>query len=135
MARYKMIRQEDLQYRLAQKRMKISETVDVTYVCLLLLSVAVCGFYQTNSLVVGGGLLFMGAISIAATLFHICTARKGWKPVFWYDDPQNQKYVTQEMREKSLAEMNLIQRLKLIFLSLFSVVLPILGILKLLEII
>ena len=99
---------------------------------LMVLGVAVCGINQDNSVTCGWGLILMGVISIPVTAFHLWTDRKGWRPLLWYDDPDRKQYIDQETKEKDLATIRFFANFELIFFGLFSVGLPIVGILKLL---
>ena len=135
MARYKIIRPEDHQLTLAKKRMKIRKTVDGIYVCLMVLIIAICGIQQTNSILVGIGLVLLGAFSAVAIVFHLYADRHGWGPVFWYDEPEHRKYISPEAREKDVAEIQLLQKIKLFCFGGFAVACPVLGILKLFEVI
>ena len=135
LARYKAIKPKDHKYELAKKRERIRKTVDGIYVFLLLLSILISGLNQFNNVIVGWGLIFMGVISIPATIFHIYIDKKGWQPLFWYDTPELRQYTSKETREKDLSEIKFLSAFETIFLILFSIGFPIMGILKLFEIV
>ena len=132
MARYKVIQPVDARYELAKKRERIRNTVDTVYVLLLLLGVIICGFNQHNNAIVGWGMIWMGVVSVPCAVFHIYADRKGWQPLFSYDAPELRQYVSKETREKDLSQIKFIRLLATIFLSLFSIGFPIMGIVKIL---
>ena len=135
MARYKAIKPKDHKYELAKKRDRIRKTVDGIYMFLLFLGILTCGLNQFNNVIVGWGLILMGLISIPTTIFHIYTDKKGWQPLFWYDAPELRQYMSKETRKKDLSEIKFLRAFETIFLILFSIGFPIMGILKLFEIV
>ena len=77
----------------------------------------------------------MGMISIPSAIFHVYIDKKGWQPLFWYDTHNLRQYTSKETREKDLSEIKILRAFETICLILFSIGLPIMGILKLFEII
>ena len=71
----------------------------------------------------------MGIFSLPVAIFHIYIDINGWKPLFWYDEFE--KYVNRSTKEEDLSEYRVIRVIEKSFLILASVVLPILGILRL----
>ena len=134
-ARYKVITSKDHQYELRKKRKRIHHIVDAVYVLLMLIGIVICGLNQFNDLITGVGLILMGIISIPIAIFYVYMYKNKWRPPLWYDDPKYRQYVDKKTKEKDFSEI----RFKIIFLTvflfLFSVGLPIAGILRLLGII
>lgn len=133
MARYKAIKPKDHKYELAKKRERIRKTIDGVYISITLLCILICGFNQINNYIVGWGLIAMGVFSIPSALFHIYINK--WDVLFWYDTPELKQYISKKEREKDLSEIRFLGRFETALLVLFSIGLPILGVLKLLEII
>ena len=131
MARYKVIKFGDSRYKLNKKRDRIRKAVDAIYVAFLLIGILICGINQFNSLIVGWGMIIMGIFSLPVAIFHIYIDINGWKPLFWYDKPELEKYVSRSTKEEDLSEHRVIRVIEKSFLILASVVLPILGILRL----
>ena len=131
MARYKVIKFGDSCYKLNKKRDRIRKAVDAIYLAFLFIGILICGINQFNSLIVGWGMIIMGIFSLPVAIFHIYIDINGWKPLFWYDKPEFEKYVTRSTKEKDLSEHRVIRVIDKSFLILASVVLPILGILRL----
>lgn len=133
MARYKSIKPnlENPKFKLAQKKDRIRKTVDLVYVVLFLVCILICGLNQTNEQIVGWGLIIMGVFSIPVAVFHIYTDKKGWEPLFWYDAPEIRQYTDKKTREKDLEEYRFVRGIEAVFLVLFSLGLPIFGILRL----
>ena len=131
MARYKVIKFGDSCYKLNKKRDRIRKAVDAIYVAFLFIGILICGINQFNSLIVGWGMIIMGIFSLPVAIFHIYIDINGWKPLFWYDKPEFEKYVNRSTKEEDLSEYRVIRVIEKSFLILASVVLPILGILRL----
>ncbi len=135
MARHKVIKPEDRKYKLAKKKDRIRKTVDGIYVILLLSSILICGLNQFNHVFVGWGLLFMGILSIPNAIFHIHLYKKGHRYMRWYNAPENRKYISKETLEEYSSATNFMTVFEMVFLILFSIGFPILGIIKLFDII
>ena len=135
MARYKVITQKDDQYKIFKKRERIHHIVDAVYVLLMVIGIVICGINQNNNLIVGWGFVLMGVISIPITVFYVHMIENGWRPLRLYDNPDYQRYIDKKQEEKDLSEIKFLQIFVTVFLFLFSVGLPITGVLRLLEII
>ena len=135
MSRYKVVKPIDHNYLLCKKRHRIKLAIDWIYTILQTAALFICGLNQFNDKIVGYGLIAMGVISIPMTLFYMYVIKKDWKPKLWYDDPDIIKYVSHQEIEKDLSEVRTIRWLETVFLALFSIGLPILGVLRLLGII
>jgi hypothetical protein len=79
--------------------------------------VMIIGINQFNPLVVGCGLIILGCISIPVTIFRIYITKKGWSrsAIYTNDNP----------------EVKIGIAIEIIFLTGCSVVLPVLGVLRL----
>lgn len=130
MARYKAVIPKNNRYELAKKRERKRKIIDLIYVVCVLLVILITGLSQYDDKIVGIGLIAIGIISIPTASFHLYAECKGWKPLFYYD-ADSIIYESKESREKKLSEVRFIRILELIFLLLFSTVLPTLGSLKL----
>lgn len=136
MARYKVIKPRDHKYELLKKRMRIRKTADIIYIVLMLIGILICGINQFNNSIVGWGMIAMGTISVPIAIFHIYMDKKRWGILFWYDTPDfSSYYVSKEEREKNIAEAKFLRTFETVTLIIFSVGLPIFGVLKLLQII
>lgn len=135
MARYKVITYKDEQYKLLNKRHRIHHIVDAVYVLLIVLGIVICGINQNNNLIVGWGLILMGAVSIPVTVFHTYMYKNKWRPALWWDEPNHRQYVNQKEKEDDLSAVKFWLIVETVFLFLFSTGLPVAGILKLFEII
>ena len=131
MARYKVIKFGDSCYKLNKKRDRIRKAVDAIYMAFLFIGILICGINQFNSLIVGWGMIIMGIFSLPVAIFHIYIDINGWEPLFWYDKPEFKKYVNRSIKEEDLSEYRVIRVIEKSFFILASVVLPILGILRL----
>ena len=131
MARYKVIKFGDSCYKLNKKRDRIRKAVDAIYIAFLFIGILICGINQFNSLIVGWGMIIMGIFSLPVAIFHIYIDINGWEPLLWYDKPEFKKYVNRSTKEEDLSEHRVIRVIEKSFLILASVVLPILGILRL----
>ena len=118
MARYRVITSKDRERTMNKKRKRICIMVDGIYVLLLMTGILIVGINQFNPLFVGYGLIIMGSISIPAAFFHIYITKKGWSRSALYtnNDPK----------------VKIATAIEIIFLTGCSVVLPILGVLRLL---
>ena len=135
MARYKVITSKDHQYELLKKRKRIRHIVDAIYILLMLLGIVICGLYQFNDLITGWGLILMGIISIPIAIFYVYMYKNRWRFPLWYDDPKYRQYVDKKTKEKDFSEIRFMIIFLTVFLVLFSLGLPIAGILRLLGII
>ena len=133
MARHKKLKPIDHKYLLKIKRAKIHRTVDYVYLAIILPCILICGLNQSNALIVGLGLIIMGVISAPVAVFYVYTLIKGWVSIFWYDYPEVKLPASREMREKEEEHDKLVRWFLAVFLILFSIGLPIGGILKLVE--
>ena len=131
MARYKVIKFGDSCYKLNKKRDRIRKAVDAIYIAFLFIGILICGINQFNSLIVGWGMIIMGIFSLPVAIFHIYIDINGWEPLLWYDKPEFKKYVNRSTKEEALSKHRVIRVIEKSFLILASVVLPILGILRL----
>ena len=77
--------------------------------------------------------IIMGVISAPVAVFYVYTIIKGWVSIFWYDYPEVKLPASREMREKEEEHDKLVRWFLAVFLILFSIGLPIGGILKLVE--
>ena len=120
MARYKVITSKMCKHSIDKKRRHICLIVDIIYIFLLMTSILIIGINQFNPLFVGYGLIIIGGISIPTTIFHIYITKNKWSisPVYTNDVP----------------EIKIGIAIVIIFLASFSVICPILGILRLLGI-
>ena len=134
-ARYKIITQKDDQYKILKKRKRIHHIVDAVYVLLMLIGIVICGLNQFNDLITGVGLILMGIISIPIAIFYVYMYKNKWRPPLWYDDPKYRQYVDKKTKEKDFSEIRFMIIFLTVFLFLFSLGLPIAGILRLLGII
>ena len=134
-ARYKVITSKDHQYELLKKRKRIHHIVDAVYVLLMLIGIVICGLNQFNDLITGVGLILMGIISIPIAIFYVYMYKNKWRPPLWYDDPKYRQYVDKKTKEKDFSEIRFMIIFLTVFLVLFSLGLPIAGILRLLGII
>ena len=118
MARYRVITSKDRERAMNKKRKRICMTVDGIYVLLLMTAILIVGINQFNSMFVGYGLIIMGGISVPVAFFHIYITKKGWSRSALYtnNDP----------------EIKITTAIEIIFLTGCSVILPVLGILRLL---
>ena len=80
--------------------------------------ILIVGINQLNPLFVGCGLIIMGGISIPVAFFHVYITKKGW--------PRSTIYTNDNPKVKIAISI------ELIFLIGWSVVLPVLGVLRLL---
>ena len=133
MARHKKLKPIDHKYLRDKKRQNIRKTVDYIYLAIMLISILVCGLNQFNDTIVGWGLILMGVISAPVAVFHIYADVCGWETVFWYDDPDFSNVVSSETKEKDRARDKVLRLIETVALILFSIGLPIEGVLKLLE--
>ena len=134
MARYKTIKPNDYKYELLKKRDRIRITADAIYVSLMLLGILICGINQFNNAIVGWGMIAMGIISVPAAVFHIYIDKNKWGALFWYDTPELKSYyINSKQREKDLSELRFLRAIETVSLVAFSIVLPVLGLLSLLE--
>lgn len=131
MARHKKLKPVDHKYLKAKKRQNIRKTVDYTYIAIMLIGILVCGLNQSSDTVVGLGFIIMGVISAPVAVFHIYVSVCGWKPLFWYDAPELLNVVSSETRERDRERHNIIRWFENISLIIFSIWLPIEGIMKL----
>ena len=118
MARYHAITSKDRKSTMDKKRRRICIIVDIIYILLLMSGIMIIGINQFNPLVVGCGLIILGFISIPVTIFRIYITKKGWSrsAIYTNDDP----------------EVKIGIAIEIIFLTGCSVVLPVLGVLRLL---
>ncbi len=135
MSRYKVVKPKDRKYELKKKRDRIMSAVEIIYVFLIIIALIVCGINQTNNTTVGIVLIIMGAISVLTAIFYIYIDIKGWGPQFWYDDPDISPYISKKQKREDLSKFLFFRAIITIFLVLFSIGLPTLGILKILQII
>ncbi len=133
MARRKKIKPIDHKYLLNKKRDNIRKSFDYCYLILIFACILICGLNQNNALIVGWGLILMGIVSLPAAVFHIYIIIKGWRVLFWYDDPEIGRYITRETKEQDLKADKIWQWVEAVFLILLTIGLPIEGILKLVE--
>jgi hypothetical protein len=118
MARYKAITSKNRNRTTAQKRRRICALVDGIYVLLLIAGILIGGINQFNLIVVGCDLIVMGLISVPAAIFHIYITKNGWSRSALYTNNE--------------PEVKIATAIEIIFLTGCSVVLPILGVLRLL---
>ena len=118
MARYHAITSKDRKSTMDKKRRRICIIVDIIYIFLLMSGVMIIGINQFNPLVVGCGLIILGCISIPVTIFRIYITKKGWSrsAIYTNDNPVVKIGIA----------------IEIIFLTGCSVVLPVLGVLRLL---
>ncbi len=137
MSRYKAVKPqlENTEVKQMQKRERIRKAIEIIYVMLMIAGIFVCGINQHNALMVGWGMFIMGSISLPTAIFYIYIERKGWKPLFWYDCSEGAQYISKQTKEKDLKECHLVRGIITIVLTLFSVGLPVFGILCLLALI
>ena len=133
MARYKVI-QRDYKRERYKKRERIHFTVNLAYVIFMVIGVIVGGINQGNTIVTGLVLLIMGLGSLPVALFYTYMLKKGWRPLLWFDDPQISYHIKSEVKEQEISSGRLLWVIMTFFLFLFSVSLPICGILRLLGI-
>ena len=137
MARYKVTTQnfENPQLKLARKRECIRKTVEGIWCALMILGILICGLNQHNALITGWGLIIMGLITIPLAAFFIYIQNKEWKPMFWWNHSEIGYYGDTKTNEKNLAEYRFILGFSTVVSLLFAIVLPILGVLRLLGIV
>lgn len=131
MSRYKVVKPKDLKYEKLKKRERIRKTVDFSYLGIMLLFIVICGFNQAKDSVIGWMLIAMGAVSAPCAAFHIYIDVNKWKPLFWYDAPELRQLADSKMREKDLEKDRVFRTIETVAFVLFSIGLPIEGILKL----
>ena len=118
MARYRVITSKDRKRTMNKKRKRICIMVDGIYVLLLMTGILIVGINQFNPLVVGCGLIILGCISIPVTIFRIYITKKGWS--------RSAIHTNDEL------EVKIGIAIEIIYLTGCSVVLPVLGVLRLL---
>ncbi|MBO5270877.1 MAG: hypothetical protein J6B77_08830 [Clostridia bacterium] len=134
MARYKKIprRSDTMEKQRAKKRERIRRVFEVIWAVLTFSGILILGLNQENDTVVGIGLIAIGLFSIPLAFFYIYAMYKGWKPQFWYDAANASEYIDTKTKEQDLLEYHVIRIISIVILLLFSIVLPILGVIKLL---
>ncbi|MBR6650469.1 MAG: hypothetical protein IKL36_03570 [Clostridia bacterium] len=135
MSRYKVVKPKDHKQELKKKRNRILSAVEIIYVSLMLIALIIGGINQSNNTTVGIVLIIMGVISVPTAIFYIYIDIKGWEPPFWYDAPDISPYVSKKQKDEDLSKFLFFKAFITIFLVLLSIGLPILGILKILQII
>ena len=90
---------------------------------------------EGNALITGWGLIIMGLITIPLAAFFIYIQNKEWKPMFWWNHSEIGYYGDTKTNEKNLAEYRFILGFSTVVSLLFAIVLPILGVLRLLGIV
>ena len=118
MARYKAITSKNRNRTTAQKRRRICTLVDGIYVLLLMAGILIGGINQFNLIIVGCDLIVMGLVSVPVTVFHIYITKNGWSRSALYTNDDS--------------EVKVGIAIEIIFLTGCSVVLPVLGVLRLL---
>ena len=118
MARHRAITSKSRKRTMDKKRKRTVIIVDGIYVLLQMTGILIVGINQLNPLFVGCGLIIMGGISIPVAFFHVYITKKGWprSSIYTNDNP----------------EVKIAISIELIFLIGWSVVLPVLGVLRLL---
>ena len=132
MSRHKVVKPKDLKYEKLKKRERIRKTVDFSYLGIMLLFIVICGFNQGSDFVIGWMLIAMGVVSALCAAFHIYIDVNKWKPLFWYDSPEFRQYADSKMRENDLEKDKFFRTIETVALIIFSIGLPIEGVLKLL---
>lgn len=132
MSRYKVVKSQDRKYELKKKRDRIQSSICVIWFFLIIIGLIICGFNQNNDSIMGVSFIVMGIISVPTAIFYIYADLKGWKPIFWYDNPEIAVYASKEQKEKDISGFLFSRVLLTIFLVLFSIGFIVLGVLKIL---
>ena len=133
MSRHKAANAADKKYELAKKRQRIINTADIVYCLLLFVCIGIGGANQHSDTAVGWTLIACGILSIPAAILHIYVAVNQWEPLFWYSAPEHSRYTSARTREEDLSEYQLVSGIVIVCLVAFAVVLPIMGIVRLLR--
>ena len=133
MARYKAL-QKDYKAERMKKRERIHRAVNFAYIVFMVIGLIVGGMNQDNAAITGLALLIMGLGSLPVALFYTYMLKKGWRHPLWFDNPQISYLIKSEIKEQEIASERLSLVLMTVFLFLFSIALPICGILRLFEI-
>lgn len=118
-----------------KKRHRIRHAVSITWAIMFFSVLLIGGINQHNDIISGWCFIIMGIICIPTTIFYFYMDKKDWKPVFWYDDDSIRSYVDKKEREKDANNYRAVRSFEAFVLLLCSLLLPLLGVFRLLNMI
>ncbi len=87
MARLKKV-YKDEKHELLKKRHKIRTAVSITLATFWIVAICICGGFQHNDIIVGWGVIAIGVVNTAYTIFAIHIRRRGWEIMTMYDSDE-----------------------------------------------
>lgn len=137
MARFKKIYKNE-KYELDRKRERIRKTVMFSFAGAMIACTAVAGCFQDNNFVVDVMFMIMGLLCFGYARFLNYIKKHGWT-IFtvWISSKESyeRKYLNKKEHEEDVKAIILVRKIEFAIWSLSSVVLPILGFLRLYSVI